>query len=205
MRLLDTTTGRFQWVEDPRQVRYAILSHVWSRKEDMDYIPEQTYDEVCQLQNAIAEPLPVLSSLCQKLQRFCEVAKKDGLALAWADTTCIDKMNNAELSEAITSMYSWYYYAEVCYAFLPDVSSPITSAEGISQFRESRWHGRGWTLQELLAPRTVVFLDAQWRILGSKRSLSKLITDATNIECDVLTHVKPLEKVSVAARMSWAA
>ncbi|PIL32575.1 hypothetical protein GSI_05278 [Ganoderma sinense ZZ0214-1] len=206
MRLLNTTSGRFQWVNDPRQVRYAILSHVWSKEGDRDF-PEQTYQRVCDLQSLsdAQHEESVVPHLCEKIRRFCEVAKQHGLALAWADTCCIDKTNHAELSEAITSMYSWYCYAEVCYAFLPDVSDSIATSKGRAQFRGSRWHGRGWTLQELLGPRVVLFLDVKWNVIGSKRTLAHLITQRTGIDHAVLTHSTPVHKVSVATRMSWAA
>ena len=46
MRLLDTTTGEFVWVNDPRQRTYAILSHVWTQGPD----GEQTYHDMLILQ-----------------------------------------------------------------------------------------------------------------------------------------------------------
>ena len=59
-------------------------------------------------------------------------------------------------------------------------------------------------LQELIAPRHVVFLSWEWRILGSKSSLAPLLEEVTGIERAVLAHVKQPDAVSVAARMSWA-
>jgi hypothetical protein len=36
-----------------------------------------------------------------------------------------------------------------------------------------RWFARGWTLQELIAPRKVEFYNSKWLQLGTKRSLCK--------------------------------
>tara|TARA_R110002060_G_scaffold26170_2_gene35689 strand:+ start:589 stop:783 length:195 start_codon:yes stop_codon:yes gene_type:complete len=52
-------------------------------------------------------------------------------------------------------MFKWYEDAMVCYAYLSDVDGK----EDIPKQREdSAWFRRGWTLQELLAPQTVIFL-----------------------------------------------
>ncbi|RPD54423.1 HET-domain-containing protein [Lentinus tigrinus ALCF2SS1-6] len=184
MRLLDTTTGEFRWVQDPRRVRYAILSHVWAKKGDVDYVPEQTY---------------------QDIRHFCEVARNDGFNLGWADSACIDKTSSSELSEAINSMYNWYRYAGACYAILHDVSDTDDKEQRDEQFRSSKWFTRGWTLQELLAPSVVLFLSNKWKVIGSKHTLAELIEDVTGIGRAVLTLEQPLEDVSVARRMSWAA
>lgn len=92
---------------------------------------------------------------------FCrDQAVRDGLNYFWIDTCCIDKSNNAELSEALVSMYRWYQSAARCYVYLVDVSKqtedePIQS--WMPAFRDSRYWTRGWTLQELIAPSTLEF------------------------------------------------
>lgn len=93
-------------------------------------------------------------------------------------------------------MFQWYENAEVCYAYLADV--PVRG------FSESRWFTRGWTLQELIAPMTVVFLDQDWKEIGTKDSLKEAITACTGIPGNILDG-DDLESASVAQRMSWAA
>ncbi|KAI0645836.1 hypothetical protein C8Q79DRAFT_1010734 [Trametes meyenii] len=154
------------------------------------------------------EVVSVVAQLPEKIRRFCEVAAEHNYDLAWVDSCCIDKTSSSELSEAINSMYDWYRYAGVCYVFLHDVATASTTAQleaRGSPFRTSRWHKRGWTLQELLAPAVVVFLSSEWRIIGSKHTLADLIEEVTGIDRDVLTFQRPLEQFSVACRMSWAA
>lgn len=74
------------------------------------------------------------------------------------DTCCIDKKDHSELSKAINSMYNRYKEAKVCYAYLADVASWEDPAKKCSSFTSSEWFKRGWMLQELLAPESVVFL-----------------------------------------------
>lgn len=63
---------------------------------------------------------------------------------------------------------------------------------------------RGWTLQELLAPQSVEFYDANWEELGTKVTLSTAIVASTGIVPDVLAGA-PLAGFNIANRMSWAA
>ncbi|KAL7280871.1 hypothetical protein ACG7TL_005815 [Trametes sanguinea] len=102
-------------------------------------------------------------------------------------------------------MYEWYAAADVCFAYLEDVSDDHDPRLKDSKFRRSRWFKRGWTLQELIAPAVVIFLSKEWRPLGTKASLADLVEDITGIDRMVLTHEEPLDSVSVARRMSWAA
>lgn len=115
---------------------------------------------------------------------------------------CIDKTSSAELSEAINSMFRWYRDSSVCYTYLADVSysNPIDMDTQISM---SRWFTRGWTLQELIAPRQVRFYTNEWLFIDSKADMSGLISTITGIDPQILLGAD-LETASVARRMSWA-
>ena len=95
-------------------------------------------------------------------------------------------------------MYRWYRGSSECYAYLEDVSN-----DDIDQFGSSRWFTRGWTLQELLAPKRLHFYDKRWTYLGSRQSLCKAITLATNIPRMDLESFNPFSACA-AAKMSWA-
>ncbi|TBU47153.1 heterokaryon incompatibility protein-domain-containing protein, partial [Dichomitus squalens] len=187
MRLLDTVTGQFVEVSDPAAVEYAILSHTWDPKG------EQSYQELKAIQECYRPG-------SEKTRRACAVARAHGHRLIWIDASCVDRTSSAELSEAINSMFRWYRDASVCYAYLADDPRAENSA-----FRHSRWFRRGWTLQELIAPPVVVFLSLDWRFLGTKASLSRVVEAVTGIDRPVLLHRMRLDEVSVARRMSWAA
>ena len=94
-------------------------------------------------------------------------------------------------------MFRWYRNADKCYAYLSDVKE-------IAQLERSRWFTRGWTLQELVAPKTVHFYNSDWEHLGSKRDLQVELQRLTGIDAEVLI-AGDLDTVSTARRMSWAA
>jgi hypothetical protein len=120
----------------------------------------------------------------RKIQLCCQRALKDAYSYIWVDTVCIDKTSNVELSEAINSMYKWYSKAEVCYAFLEDLETVQTSDSFLSDLRDCRWFTRGWTLQELIAPRQVIFVNKDWVEVGDKGSLTEIIRDYWNRPLD---------------------
>ena len=125
----------------------------------------------------------------------------DGLQYAWIDACCIDKTNSSELSEAINSMYQWYKNVAVCYVYMFDVEirSPLIDLS----FEGSAWHTRGWTLQELIAPEIAKFYAFNWQYIGEKTALRTKISAITGIRVAALAG-EPLEKFSIAQRMSWA-
>ncbi|TFA97529.1 hypothetical protein CCMA1212_010730 [Trichoderma ghanense] len=140
-----------------------------------------------------------------KLTGCCQQAQKDGLGYAWIDTCCIDKTNLVELSEAINSMYRWYSRASVCYAYLSDVPDDDDPPRLGSKFRSSRWFQRGWTLQELLAPKHLRFYNSEWRSIGTKGTICAVIKNITRVPQQFLLGITSLHGASVAQRMSWAA
>ena len=202
MRLLNTTTGRFLWVEDPREVPYAILSHVWSK----DPRKEMTYQQVESLSVDPRDPIHH-PSFSVKIRSFCKAAKDHGFEFGWADSCCIDKTSSSELSEAVTSMYEWYRNADMCFAYLHDVDigRDADIEERNQELCRSQWFQRGWTLQELLAPSILLFFSKSWEVIGSKQASATHIANITNIHRDILTFKRSLDEVSVACRMSWAA
>lgn len=120
----------------------------------------------------------------------------------WIDTCCIDKTSSAELSEAINSMFFWYERASICYACLSDVPKAKSKSQTLKLFGASRWFSRGWTLQELLAPEYLVFLDQDWAIIGKKNQLSRIISEHTGIPEEPITAVS---RTCAADIFSWAA
>jgi hypothetical protein len=124
-----------------------------------------------------ADMAMVVSKAGWKKIEFCaKQAAADGLQYFWVDTCCIDKKNAVELGAAINSMFRWYQNATRCYVYLSDVSKSDTAAddERVSKeaFRKSRWFTRGWTLQELIAPRLVDFFSLGVSNLGASHRLS---------------------------------
>jgi hypothetical protein len=179
---------------------YAILSHTWN----VDNSQEVSFQD---LEAGTAEGKAGYDKI-----RFCKrQATADGLHYFWIDTCCINKSSDPELSEAINSMFRWYQQATRCYVYLSDVPTKSNNyPEGSSRsvweaaVRQSRWFTRGWTLQELIAPRVVVFYTRDGERLGDKSSLETLICEVTGISVEAL-HGGRLADFSIEEKMSWAA
>ena len=191
MHLLNTETIRLEPRTDKIK-RYSILSHRWEQQEVLFEHITGNRQEASQLKGYA------------KVLGACERARGDGYSHIWLDTCCIDKRSSSELSEAINSMFAWYREASICYAYLSDVSGHLNPRVD-PEFEKSKWFERGWTLQELIAPTNVTFFSSSWKELGKKTTLRPRLAEITGIDEDVLAMTQPLESVSVAKRMSWAA
>ncbi|KFA71346.1 hypothetical protein S40288_08954 [Stachybotrys chartarum IBT 40288] len=175
---------------------YAILSHTWgSAKEEVSF-QDMQYLAAAKKKAGF-----------EKIAFTCRQARANGLEYVWIDTCCIDKHSSAELSEAINSMFRWYKLAKVCYVYLADVSQASKDGLGqqasVDEFSQSRWFTRGWTLQELLAPKRIIFFTKDWNIIGTMNELKTHVANITQIRPCYLDG-EPLHKASVAERMSWA-
>lgn len=191
MRLIDVRdldNLAFREFYDAQIPRYAILSHRWGAPDD-----EVTYKEFRKGQGLDKPGY-------EKILRFCELARSDGYEYAWVDTCCIDKRSSAELTEAINSMFNWYHNAQSCYVYLSDCTKA-------SDWRLSSWWSRGWTLQELIAPRCLVFYDCRWSRIGTKTGMALAIEELTGIPSRALvgSERKLYMHWTVAQKMSWAA
>ncbi|KAF5344923.1 hypothetical protein D9758_011587 [Tetrapyrgos nigripes] len=190
MRLLNTETLKLEefYADIPR---YAILSHTWEKEE-------VTFQDIQNLETAR------LKAGYAKVSNACARARNYDFEWIWIDSCCINKESSAELSEAINSMYQCYEDAVVCYVYLCDVSIEFHPRNPKSTFKDSRWFKRGWTLQELLAPRNVVFLDKDWVRIGTRWTLRDVVSAITSIPVEVFEG-RDINTYSVAQRMSWAA
>ncbi|KAF5340126.1 hypothetical protein D9758_013149 [Tetrapyrgos nigripes] len=193
MRLLNTKTVQLKEFYADIPI-YAILSHTWEAEE-------VSFQDIQNLEVARQK------KGYTKVQKACQHALKYNFEWIWIDSCCINKDSSAELSEAINSMYQYYQNAEVCYAYLSDVSAGDERApqDVESDFRNSRWFRRGWTLQELLAPSFVVFLDQNWMEVGTKWGLRNVVSSMTSVPVEVLVDGSNMQRASIAQRMSWAA
>lgn len=166
---------------------YAILSHTWGSDEvvfsDLAKIPSEWQQKTG----------------FQKIDLCAKQTRRDGLHYFWVDTCCIDRSSSQELQTAINSMFRWYRNADRCYVYLPDVSG---SAPHDNALRQSRWFTRGWTLQELIAPKVVEFYSKEGALIGSKQSLESIICDITGIPSAALRGA-PLSDFSVLERKAW--
>ena len=191
MRLLNTSTLSLKEFVGHQLPDYAILSHTWSKDEILFADVEGSSDSWKK------------KSSYEKVQGFCDTAADNGYQWVWIDTCCIDKSSSSELSEAINSMYAWYASSHICYVYLEDYDSPSNFDIDVDQLHLCRWFKRGWTLQELIAPRYVEFFDGTWKPFGTKQGLAKILSSITGVNINVLKGAPP-STCCVAERMSWA-
>jgi hypothetical protein len=202
MRLLEVLpSGDFRLTEDLFDdvlPPYAILSHTWGHASQ-----EVTYEEMVKGEGRDKAGYDKI--------RFCgEQTANEGLRHFWMDSCCIKKSSDAELSESLRSMYRWYQRSVKCYVYLSDVSEKKRKFMDLDvdntwelSFRKSRWFTRGWTLQELLAPRLVEFFSQERRRLGDKQSLERQIYEITGIPVAALRGYA-LSQFTIDQRFEWA-
>ncbi|KAF3059577.1 Vegetative incompatibility protein HET-E-1 [Daldinia childiae] len=205
MRFLEARTaketGILNLVEKrPNELfKYAILSHTWENDEITFNDIENDKATYTSAKTAAAH-----ASL-SKILGACGQAAADGYEYIWIDSCCIDKRSSSELSEAINSMFAWYHDADICYAFLLKAPNELVTTEAKAEFATNKWFTRGWTLQELLAPKDVIFFSGDWVPIGEKKFLCLLLAEITGVDFKILLGDEPLDSASIARRMSWAA
>lgn len=201
MRLLNVYNLKFAEFRDDERPDYVAASHRWLNGH------EATFQDVRDGRNTNGKGY-------EKVEAFAKYVRENATAIEWMwiDTCCINKDSAAELTEAINSMFEWYHHAKLCLAYLVDVDT----SKDLSSFEKSEWFKRGWTLQELIAPHTVVFVSKGWQVIGYKGDpllgscltfigldLSKTIACFTGIPEQVLRDYSASFDLSVNDRLKW--
>ncbi|KAF8180193.1 hypothetical protein BJ912DRAFT_634280 [Pholiota molesta] len=176
-----------------KYARYAILSHTWLRTAS----GELTYGD---WNNGIID---ANDPGYQKLVNFCKAAWKDyELTFGWMDTICINKESSSEHDESIRSMYKWYRRAAICITYLAETGT-------LTNMHLDPWFTRGWTLQELLAPRVIKFYNRHWERFvdfsdndKAEAGIRKQIERATSIS---RSELYAIHGASISRRMQLAA
>ncbi|KAJ8495213.1 hypothetical protein ONZ45_g12944 [Pleurotus djamor] len=130
--------GVAQFVEE--STKFMILSHTWGSNES-------SYQDVMRGHRSLYEDV-----------KFCglrRTAHDYGCRYIWMDSVCIDQASSSEVNTSIRSMFKWYKGAHVCVVYLEEFHWETHPFD--------RWFQRGWTLQELLAPRRIIFFDKNWK------------------------------------------
>jgi hypothetical protein len=125
----------------------------------------------------------------KKIRQACQTALKNGLDYVWVDTCCINKDSSAELEESINAMFTSYEQSALCLAYLADLQGPLDSEPGKQeeQLQGCRWMKRGWTLQELMAPKRLIFT----------------INIGTRLDLGVILPARFKESPELMARLCW--
>ncbi|KAG2353418.1 WD40-repeat-containing domain protein [Suillus spraguei] len=175
---------------------WVMLSHRWESKEP------QLHD----VQGRNIYDLDQVGTIV-KLQKFCKVARDAGYRWAWSDTCCIDQNNNIELGRSVNSMFIWYHLSALTIVYLSDV--PPWSKPGALAI--SIWNTRGWTVQEFLAPKIVLFYQADWSLYLDKHSrnhkesvaITQELERSTGINARALVAFRPGMR-GAREKLQWA-
>lgn len=164
MRLINTSNGLLEEFFGIPAPEYAILSHTWGAEE----VSYKEYKKLIKKSGDLGLVGDGQKAGLIKIKKCVQLAASQDMPFVWIDTCCIDKRSSAELSEAMNSIYVWYERSEVCYAYLSDVGHPaydfddywesiddrdVQDRTFLEYISPSRWLTRGWTLQELIAPK----------------------------------------------------
>jgi hypothetical protein len=173
-----------------------MLSHRW---EENELLLQDIQDKV------VYELNPVGGIV--KVQSFCETAREAGYRWAWIDTCCIDQTSNVEVQKSVNSMFVWYRHSGLTIIYLVDVL-PSSKSGALAK---SVWNKRGWTVQEFLAPKVVLFYQNDWTLYLGDRSpnhkesgvIMQELADATGIDARALVSFGP-EMKGAREKLQWA-
>ncbi|KAG1793138.1 uncharacterized protein HD556DRAFT_522194 [Suillus plorans] len=176
--------------------RCVLLSHRWEEAEALLH----------DIQDKDVRELNGLGGIV-KLQSFCKVARDAGYRWAWMDTCCIDKKSNTELQESINSMFVWYHHSALTIVYLSDVP-PSSKYDALAK---SEWNRRGWTFQEFLASKVILFYQKDWSLYLDDRfpnhkespAIMKELEDATGIDARALISFRP-GMSGAREKLQWA-
>ncbi|KAI1862734.1 hypothetical protein JX265_007172 [Neoarthrinium moseri] len=205
MRLLNTRTGEIrEFYSEDAPKKYAVLSHRWGHpRQEVSY--QEWEHRSSRIEVRSRQGFQKIEKCCKLVNSEQEGEKDENSKVEWVwiDTCCIDKNSSQELSEAINSMFRWYEESSVCYVHLDDYAKDTLDLHAL---RECKWFLRGWTLQELIAPRDVKIYNKDWSYLGAKSDteMCKAISEITSIDESILLHKVSHGSASIAKRMSWA-
>ncbi|KAG2751066.1 HET-domain-containing protein, partial [Suillus brevipes Sb2] len=176
--------------------RWVMLSHRWGDKEPLLH----------DIQDKVVYELDPVDSIT-KLQSFCEITRDAGFLWAWIDTCCIDQKNNVELQKSVNSMFVWYHNSALTIVYLSDV---LPSSKSCT-LAKSAWNKRGWTVQEFLAPKVILFYRQDWTLYlddhstNHKESMAIMqeLGDATGIDLRSLVAFRPGMR-NPREKLQWA-
>ncbi|KAG2345791.1 hypothetical protein BDR05DRAFT_960065 [Suillus weaverae] len=179
-------------------LQYAMLSHRWEGKEPLlqDIQGKGVYDSELDMVNGMP-----------KLRSFCKTARDAGCNWAWSDTCCINKSDSVEFQESVTSMFLWYHHSALTIVYLSDV--PPSSKSGT--LATSAWNTRGWTVQEFIAPKVILFYQNNWTLYlddhtpNHKESFAIMqeLKDATGIDLPAFPAFSP-SMSGAREKLRWA-
>ncbi|KAG2118688.1 uncharacterized protein F5147DRAFT_800738 [Suillus discolor] len=165
--------------------RYVMLSHRWEDGEPL----------LQDIQGKVIYELDPVGDI-KKLQSFCKTTRDLGYHWAWSDTCCIDKNIDVKLQASLKSMFA-------CRILLPS-SKPGALAR-------SAWNTRGWTVQEFLVSKVIIFYQKDWTLYLDDRTpnhkdsvaIMQELEDVTGIDRRAVVAFRPGMR-DAREKLQWA-
>lgn len=138
---------------------YAAISYVWKGNKPGDAFGKRVFNVPVPNDADPGDPIGI-----DVLHDACTAAVARGATHLWLDRICIMQMSKTDKQWQIQKMYEIYQRCHVCIVVPGGVQFLVRLDE------ETQWIHRGWTLQEVVAPRPEsVYVLFSWR-LGSRRA-----------------------------------
>ncbi|KDQ07530.1 hypothetical protein BOTBODRAFT_149146 [Botryobasidium botryosum FD-172 SS1] len=125
--------------DDISGIRYSAISYVWKSDYPSTHQTRGTF--------AVAGALGGDPISIDVLVHACRASVMAGAKYLWMDRLCIIQTGRADKNWQIQNMYRVYSSCEVCIV-LPDGIGHLADWN-----QETSWMKRGWTLQEVVAPK----------------------------------------------------
>lgn len=234
MRLIHTTTLELHEFFDSQIPKYAILSHCWGKDEvtfqqfragearSTEGLHKIFFccgvakrlnlewawvDTCCIDKTSTAELSEAINSMYKwyRQAEYCFVRLPESLHNEEQQARSGDTGTSTDVD---IGRETWLISSNECQSADSDQelhSQGRYSSPGvIKSLKDSRWFTRGWTLQELLASRSVIFWDRDGNLIGHLDHLHRQVSEITGIDVDYLIGSRSVQDASVACRMSWA-
>ncbi len=235
MRLINTTTFTLTEFHNPASTPpYAILSHTWSEDaadevtfQQFTTIPHATLaqtqhlgfakiQQTCRLALDKGLDWAWVDTCCIDKSSSAELTEAINSMWRWygAAEACFAFLADLELEGGLDVQEEEDVNGEVggidtAIGTTQRAKTVVEqTTERLEVFGRCRWFTRGWTLQELIAPRRLEFYNLGWDFFGEKSSMSTALSEITRIRAAVLCWDDldgGLLAINVAERMSWAA
>ena len=234
MRLLDTKTLELRDFHAPPE-HYAILSHTWGAEEvTYQHLIAGTGPQrqgwkklksACALAAKDDWSLLWMDTCCIDKTDSVDLSEAINSMYRWyqSSSICYAYLEDVELVDGVPISSVALGEKESSKAFQKmRFRSEFKRMYGVSMVKDSfmyqsarrpvqgilsRWFTRGWTLQELIAPRFLLFLDRSWRDIGGRACWAAEIEAMTAIDRRYFSGERSIHdrhKCPAATKFAWA-
>ncbi|KAI9164067.1 Vegetative incompatibility protein [Paramyrothecium foliicola] len=217
MKFLHTTSLQpVSWLDRPPS-EYAIFSyHYWNAQSTRPSIITNSNRTPALAGTENGDLDSDKAQFDKNVAQACDQARIRNIDYIWIYALCVNAVSSADINEAVVGSFRLIWDAALCIVHLSDLTplpegGEAKSLEGLdTEISRCRWFTRGWTLQELVAARSVEFFDSGWNHRFSKNPLSarpllEEVSRISNVDASVLAQRETLFLTSLGRRIWWAA